>query len=121
MSEVVQLSKASIFRNKLPALIFGYLLSSKVLIPNDVTQIIDMYIPKEIWIKTGKYCKISGSILVYQCEDNALYSTGYSSGKAIIDAKSSNGYLKYIWEVNIVEKAKGGKYIADIRIGKAIY
>lgn len=106
MSEVITLCKASINRNQLSALVFGYALSSKSILPHDVICVIDKYIPKFSWLKTGDNCTISGPVLIYPFDVNYDHrSTGYSSQTAIIDSKSlASTYYKHIWEVKIVEK-----------------
>lgn len=125
MSDVIHLSKGiSVKKHQLPGLVFGYALSSRLIIPDDVTQVITDYIPKETWFKTGDYCTISGSILSYKRDKGyAKHSTGYSSQIVTMDSKSSSESTQYkhVWEIKIVEKKAAGQsdggYSSDTRLG----
>ena len=126
MTTVRLSDKAYVDKAKLHSLILGYsltsLLSNKSVLPNEISQIINSYIPKQLWLRCDEDLKIINDSVVSSGDNWKQGSSkinAYSMDKADIAFKDK---YKFIWKIKLTDlpsMSGTGHGSVDIRIGIA--
>lgn len=123
MSTVRLSDKAFVDKAKLNSLILGYSLISKLsiqrILPDEISNIINCYIPKQLWLKCGSELKIINDTTVSTVDninESGSSVNAYSMDKA--DIAFMNRY-KFIWKIKITDlpSQNSSHRHVDLRIG----